>query len=363
MSDNNSKSNYFVPLRHDFDNCKSSFQYYYDVITRYYKHDIPDNWYNAFHEIMKMDESKFENYNYYSTVILSLQSLLMDSSCYTSYVKARTYFSGFILDSNHIVIKTMNPNVKIGYKLIKKDDVDVTTYLRSFIEYCRGHDIRTKMFYSIENLIWDDYAQNKLTFEYNGQIKDIINYNIYNYNLSKKYFLDETPDFVILNNIIKINIERRQKIYRVMFLISQNPSIDIIQLDLRTELDCNLFPLLRELNRSDNIIHFCNYYYTTNDKHNLLRQFIEKAETNMLRNIKEIQLIVGVETVGHLEHLAIAFQSLKDVVKVVIDFDNTSGAVGNTSRIYMKYGIYCDVNLDYVTYPNGEKIQKIGIRI
>ena len=341
-------------------NAKKSFIFYRNLIKKYYPHTIPDKWINLMNKIIKKYSNITVTFIDYNRDCLLLQSALDDSHSYTNKKCNYIFSGGFYLEFNNkdiIVIESNNPDIPKSAILLKKNKIKITTLLDKFRKYSQGSNDTIKDFNTLNIFIAKHTSRNvDLTFSYKGKV-----YNktvIYEYAVKTNIpFYEKKKNKIIINpeatncseeminDIIKENVDTLE------FNLVQYPSNFMM-----------MMYLMEKLNYSNEKIQFCNYYLANeNGSHKKLKLYIESKGKKS--DIKNIVINVGTGSLSASEHFVLALQSLSKLYSVITQGTQTSGANGDITSIPMLYDIYCNVNFNYVTYPDNTPMQRIGVKI
>ena len=340
---------------------KKSFEYYKKLIIKYYPHSIPEEWTVCIDNVINNPPIEFIDYN---KAVLKLQSKLNDSHCYTNKNLNYYFTGGFICnfdkEYNVIVEETSNPDVPKGAIILKKNNTCVQTILQKMRKYSRGSNDTIKDFYTLNTFISRCSNRNvSLTLKINEKVLTI--------NVTYEYYFPKfnEPFYKIKNNKIVINPAGTSSKDMIEKEIPEKiKGIDtcIINLTQYPKDFENFLYFITQLNFSNKRIHFCNYYHALkNGKHSKIKLYIEKGKIKNYSKIKKIIITVDHCTLSASEHFVLALQALP--LNVITKGRQTSGANGDITSIPMLFDTFCNINFNYVTYPNNEPLQRTGVKI
>lgn len=340
---------------------KKSFEYYRDLILKYYPHELPDEWNNYMNFVIDNPPVEYISYN---KAVLQLQSKLNDSHSYTNKNLNSHFKGGFILnfdkEYNVIVEDTSNPDVPKGSIILKKNNVDIKILLEKLRKYSRGSNDTIKDFYTLNTFISKCSNRNvSLTIKKNDIISTIDVTYEYNFKEFIKSF------YKIKNNKLIINPEAHCTLDTINKEIPKNiKGIDTCVINL-TQYPQNFETFMHfvtQLNYSNKRIHFCNYFHALkNGKHTKIKLYLEKGEIPQFSKIKNIIINVDYSTLSASEHFVLALQALP--LNVITKGRQSSGANGDITTIPMLFDTFCNINFNYVTYPDNTPLQRVGVKI
>lgn len=359
----------FLEQKIDSSTAVLSFTFYRDLILKYYPHEIPSKWKNLVKKIIrKYKKGKAVEFLSYNKYVLRLQSALNDSHSYTNKNMGFTFDGGFFLDLNEKgeieVTHSGNPDVPVGAVILEKDGVAISKILDKLTKYSRGSTPFLKKYYALGTYISRSNQRSVLLkISLNGKVSQTT--AIYEYSILPTY-----PPYEIKDQILMINVSAdltdiliEEEIPKVI----QTKKVHTIQFDLRQypRSFMHVLRLIEQFNTTNNPVHYANYYQAQPDgSHNKIEQSLEPGTIPAYAIIDRIVVLVNHQSISASEHFVLALQSLKSIGKNVATYGTaTSGANGDVTEIPMLYDIKCNVNFNYVTYPDNTPIQRVGVLI
>lgn len=340
---------------------RMSFENYKKLIIKYYPHSIPEEWIVFIDTIISNPPIEFIDYN---KAVLKLQSKLNDSHCYTNKNLNSHYTGGFILnfdkEYNVIVEESNNPDIPKGCIILEKNGVDIKILLQKFRKYSRGSNNIIKDYYSLNTYI-SMCSNRNVSLTIKNDKQEIKINTTYEYSFPKF----NEPFYKIKNNKLIINPASEITLDLINKEIpSKIKNIDtcVINLTQYPSNFSNFMDFITQLNSSNKRVHFCNYYHALkNGKHSKIKLYLEKGTIKNYSKIKNIIINVDHCTLSASEHFVLALQALP--LNVITKGRHTSGANGDITSIPMLFDTFCNINFNYVTYPDDTPIQRVGVKI
>lgn len=354
----------FYDLPPTLDLAHKSFRYYSELIRKYYPHSIPKRWTRLMDSIMSKYGSSSHNkvdFVEYNKDVLKLQSSLNDSHGFTNKIWDYKYEGGFdldIIDHQVVVTHSTNPLLPVGAIILKKGKLDVFDFLKKKKKYCRGSNDFLKTFDALRFIIMSARRNAFYLISYKNQIQRVRVVYEYYLRQPKHDFVEPSLGGVIINPGAQYTREDVDAFF-------QRPGNKEITIDLRqypTEFFHFMY-FMERLNTSGKKLHFCNYYTAMEDGRHIKNPlYLESSKSK--HNIREIKILVDHHSISASEHFVLALQSLTSIgYKVSTIGSQTRGANGDVTTIPMLYDINCNVNFNYVTYPDDTPLQRVGVRL